>query len=99
VKILCLIAALILTPIAQAASTLRCQSSLISLQDHTSEVLAKCGEPATKDFLGYKEVFDYYGGSSQVGIDSWSYGPRNGMYYYLRFEGNRLVKIESKRGQ
>ncbi len=35
---------------------------------------------------------------SEVQIEEWAYGPRNGMYYYLRFEGNRLVKIESKRG-
>jgi hypothetical protein len=90
---------LLLTPHAQAASTLRCQSSLISLQDRTSEVLAKCGEPATHEFLGYREVVDYYGGTSQVGLEEWSYGPRNGMYYYLRFEANRLVNIQSKRGQ
>jgi hypothetical protein len=88
-----------LAPCLQAASTLRCQSNLISLDDHQREVQAKCGEPATKAFLGYREVVDYYGGVSQVGIDEWSYGPRNGMYYYLRFEANRLVKIQSKRGQ
>jgi hypothetical protein len=88
-----------LAPLAQAASTLRCQSSLISLDDHVSEVQAKCGTPATEAFLGYREVIDYYGGTRQVGIDEWSYGPRNGMYYYLRFEANRLVKIQSKRGQ
>ena len=101
---LSLLAALLCTGLAlttstQAASTLRCQSNLISLDDHASEVQAKCGEPATKAFLGYREVVDYYGGVSQVGIDEWSYGPRNGMYYYLRFEANRLVKIQSKRGQ
>jgi hypothetical protein len=88
-----------LTSPAQAASTLRCQSHLISLDDHTSEVQAKCGTPTSKEFLGYREVVDYYGGVNQVGIDEWSYGPRNGMYYYLRFEANRLVKIQSKRGE
>lgn len=103
-KTLPLLAALLLTgsmfaPQSQAASTLRCQSSLISLQDRTSEVLSKCGEPVTEAFLGYREVVDYYGNISQVGIDEWSYGPRNGMYYYLRFEAKRLVKIQSKRGQ
>lgn len=94
-----LLSGLLLVPHAQAASTLRCQSSLISLQDRTSEVLSKCGEPVTHEFLGYREVVDYYGGISQVGIEEWSYGPRNGMYYYLRFEANRLVNIQSKRGQ
>lgn len=87
------------TTLAEAGSTLRCQSQLISLTDHTHEVQSKCGEPHSKDFLGYRQVFDEYGGSRQVGIALWSYGPRNGMYYYLRFEANRLVKIDSKRGQ
>jgi hypothetical protein len=85
--------------LTQAASTLRCQSQLISLTDHSNEVQSKCGEPQSKDFLGYRQVFDEYGGSRQVGIALWGYGPRNGMYYYLRFEANRLVKIDSKRGQ
>lgn len=93
-----LLACLLLSPLSQAASTLRCQSNLISLNDRTSEVQAKCGDPVTREFLGYHEVIDYYGGSHQVAIEEWSYGPRNGMYYYLRFEGNLLVKIESKRG-
>ena len=53
----------------------------------------------TRQFLGYREVIDYYGGTTQVPIEEWSYGPRNGMYYYLRFEANRLIKVESKRGQ
>ena len=59
----------------------------------------RCGEPVTRQFLGYREVIDYYGGTTQVPIEEWSYGPRNGMYYYLRFEANRLITIESKRGQ
>jgi hypothetical protein len=33
-----------------------------------------------------------------VPIEEWTYGPRNGMYHFLRFEGNRLRDIDSKRG-
>ncbi len=89
--------ALLLAPLIQAA-TLRCGSGLITSDDHISEVQSKCGEPVTRAFLGYREVIDAYGGTTQVPIEEWSYGPRNGMYYYLRFEANRLTKVESKRG-
>ncbi len=81
-----------------AASTLRCGSQLISLDDHTGEVQSKCGAPLSRDFLGYRVIVGFYGERSEVQVEEWAYGPRNGMYYYLRFEGNRLVKIESKRG-
>lgn len=97
-KILLVALALLLSPLSQAA-TLRCGSGLITSDDHLSEVQSKCGEPATRQFLGYREVIDYYGGTTQVPIEEWSYGPRNGMYYYLRFEANRLINVESKRGQ
>lgn len=98
VKFTLILLGLLLAPLSQAA-TLRCGSSLITSDDHLSEVQSKCGEPVTRQFLGYREVIDYYGGTTQVPIEEWSYGPRNGMYYYLRFEANRLIKIESKRGQ
>lgn len=97
-KILLVALALLLSPLSQAA-TLRCGSGLITSDDHLSEVQSKCGEPVTRHFLGYREVIDYYGGTTQVPIEEWSYGPRNGMYYYLRFEANRLINVESKRGQ
>ena len=97
-KILLVALALLLSPLSQA-DTLRCGSGLITSDDHLSEVQSKCGEPVTRQFLGYREVIDYYSGTTQVPIEEWSYGPRNGMYYYLRFEANRLIKVESKRGQ
>ncbi|SIQ22742.1 Protein of unknown function [Aquipseudomonas alcaligenes] len=90
---------LLLASTAEAGSTLRCGSKLISLEDHVEEVAAKCGAPARRDFLGYKEVVDYYGFVTQVALEEWVYGPKNGMLYFLRFEGNRVTKIESKRGR
>jgi hypothetical protein len=91
-------ALLLLAPLcAQATSTLRCGSALVSLDATTSEVSSKCGEPLSRDFLGYREVLDEYGFYHEVAVEEWSYGPRNGMYQFLRFQGNRLIKIDSKR--
>lgn len=89
---------LLLTVSAQASSSLRCGSQLISLQDYSAEVLDKCGEPLSRDSLGYREILDDYGFRQEVKVEEWVYGPRNGMYHYLRFEGNRLVNIDSERG-
>jgi hypothetical protein len=94
-----LLTALLLLPLcANASSTLRCDNGLISLGDPTAIVSHKCGEPLSRDFLGYREMQDEYGFYHEVTIEEWSYGPRNGMYQFLRFEGNRLIKIDSKRG-
>ncbi|MBT8768681.1 DUF2845 domain-containing protein [Metapseudomonas boanensis] len=81
----------------EASSTLRCNSGLISVDDTVGEVLEKCGEPASRSDLGYKEVVDEYRQRSEVRVEEWVYGPRNGMYQFLRFEGNRLRNIDSKR--
>lgn len=81
-----------------ASATLRCGSALISMDDRTSEVESKCGTPLSRNMLGSKVIYGYYGERSEVLVEEWAYGPRNGMYYYLRFEGNRLVDIDSKRG-
>lgn len=80
---------------ASAADTLRCGSQLISVGDRTSEVLHKCGEPLSRDLLGYKRSANR---REEFAVEEWTYGPNNGMYQYLRFEGNRLTQITSKRG-
>jgi len=49
--------------------------------------------------LGYIEIVDSYRRRSDVKVEEWVYGPWNGMYHYLTFRGDRLFKIESKRGQ
>ena len=81
-------------PVA-AADTLRCGSQLISVGDRSSEVLQKCGQPVARDGLGYKRSANR---REEFQVEEWTYGPNGGMYQYLRFEGNRLVQITSKRG-
>ncbi|QAX86950.1 hypothetical protein C2E19_25255 [Pseudomonas sp. DTU12.3] len=80
---------------ASASDTLRCGSQLVSLGDRSSEVLQKCGEPVGRDVLGYKRSANR---REEFQVEEWRYGPNNGMYQYLRFEGNRLRQINSKRG-
>ena len=80
---------------ASAAETLRCGSQLISVGDRSSEVLQKCGEPVARDVLGYKRSANR---REEFQVEEWTYGPNSGMYQYLRFEGNRLRQITSKRG-
>ncbi|MCU1759505.1 DUF2845 domain-containing protein [Pseudomonas sp. 14P_8.1_Bac3] len=80
---------------ASAADTLRCGSQLVSVGDRSSEVLQKCGEPVSRDVLGYKRSVNR---REEFQVEEWTYGPNGGMYQYLRFEGNRLRQINSKRG-
>ena len=81
---------------AQAASTLRCGSSLVSEGDRKFEVLQACGEPRYRDPVGYT-LGPYE--RRELLIEEWVYGPNNGMLNILTFEGNRLVRIERKRNR
>ena len=49
----------------------------------------------SRDLLGYKRSADR---REEFQLEEWTYGPNGGMYQYLRFEGNRLKQITSKRG-
>jgi hypothetical protein len=78
-------------PLAEADS-MRCANQLASLGDRTFEVERKCGPPSEKSPLGYASD-----GRTELRLEEWVYGPSNGMYRILRLEGNRLVRIESRR--
>lgn len=84
---------------AQASSTHRCGSALVSLDASTAEVRAKCGEPTSAAQIGFKNIIDDYGFRQEVLVEEWTYGPNHGMYHFLRFEGNRLRRIDSQRGR
>ena len=92
--ILC--AALAVSSSTAVASTFRCGSQLVSLGDRSFQVLKKCGEPVARETVGYT-IGEY--NHRELHIQEWVYGPNNGMYHYLRFEGNRLTSIESQRDQ
>ena len=91
--------ALLAVSVSTQAATLRCGSQLISAGDRAFEVQQKCGAPVSQEVIGSKETFSgNYRKSEEVKIEEWIYGPDHGMYQYLRFEGGRLVRIDSKRG-
>jgi len=81
---------------ASAASTMRCGSALVSLNDRTVQVEQKCGAPASKAQTGY-ERSGPINRRVELPIEEWVYGPSNGMSQYLKFVGSRLVQIESSR--
>ncbi|MGF6695072.1 hypothetical protein M2318_005172 [Metapseudomonas resinovorans] len=78
------------------AETMRCGSKLISIGDRTFEVLQKCGEPVHRDLVGY--TLGSYD-RREFSVEEWVYGPKNGMLSILTFEGNRLVRIETRRSR
>ncbi|WP_353979071.1 DUF2845 domain-containing protein [Salinicola endophyticus] len=76
---------------------LRCQNGLVQDGDLKSEVIAKCGSPASKEV----EPPQSRGGriiKGAVTIERWIYGPMNGAYYYLRFIDGKLVDEDIKVG-
>ena len=76
---------------AYASEYFRCGCHLIEIGDPKYQVIKQCGKPVSKDITGYTQKG--YG----MKIEELIYGPRSGIYYYLKFIGNRLVKIESIR--
>ncbi|MGE4405702.1 DUF2845 domain-containing protein [Pseudomonas sp.] len=90
-----LVACLLLSTVAGVqADTLRCGSQLVSTGDRGFEVERKCGPPAHRDLVGYSLSRD---DRHEFKLEEWVYGPNNGMLSILTFEGNRLVRIETRR--
>lgn len=92
-RIVSLLAASLLIP-AASADTLRCGSSLISTGDRIFEVERKCGQPVQRDLVGYTLGPNQ---RREMVREEWVYGPDNGIFSILTFEGNRLVRIETSR--
>lgn len=90
--ILILISCLLLT--VNIAFAFRCGSGLIAIGDRHFEVSKKCGEPISKEAVGYTITTDK---KRELKIEEWVYGPKGGYYYYLIFEGGILVEIKSVR--
>lgn len=96
-SVICLMLIFSLSQPSYASSTFRCNSKLVSLGADLYEVRSKCGEPMSEVNLGFKQVTNQYGHTHELHIEEWVYGPKGGMYHYLRFEGAALVKISSSR--
>ncbi|MGE6659150.1 DUF2845 domain-containing protein [Pseudomonas sp. NPDC077408] len=92
-KVVFLLAASLASSIA-GADTLRCGSNLINTGDRTFEVERKCGQPVQRDLVGYTLGPNQ---RREMMREEWVYGPDNGVFNILTFEGNRLVRIETSR--
>ena len=82
---------LLMVPAAQAS--MRCGNTLVNEGELTVDVLRKCGEP---DHCEVIPPSSPQGGG--VTVEQWVYGPRNGVYRYLRFLDGKLVEIRVARG-
>ncbi len=91
-----LIGSLLLATVTGAQATMRCNTHVIQEGALTMEVERKCGEPASREV--FRPVADAAGnvGRDAATVEVWVYGPRNGMYRYLRFIEGKLVKIWSE---
>lgn len=98
-RLLILSLVLLSANLAHASSTWRCDGKLVSVGDPSAVVQNKCGAPLSRDITGSKLWRDDYGFEQEVVIEEWVYGPRNGMYHFLTFEGGVLKKINSRRQQ
>ena len=85
---------LILLLLAGPAWGFRCGIYLIREGDYKYLVEQRCGEPISRDFSGYTLTPD---GQRELTIERWVYGPDNGYYYILTFEGGILERIDAQR--
>lgn len=79
---------------AAPATALRCGSDLVNEGDLKFQVLQVCGEPLSREFIGFSESPARGSREFELLLEEWIY-PINSFYYRLIFEGNRLIRIES----
>ena len=72
-----------------AAHSFRCGGDLVSIGEYSFKVLTSCGEPISKEVIGYT----LKNNERELKLEVWVYGPKGGLYYFLKFEGGKLVKI------
>jgi hypothetical protein len=75
------------------AFAFRCDNNLIEVGDFEYKILKSCGEPMSKDVVGYRINEN---GDREAKIEHWVYGPKNGRYTILIIEGGILKKIISQ---
>lgn len=79
---------------AQSAFALRCGNELANEGDLKHEVLLACGEPLSREVIGYIDEERKGERIRVLKIEEWIIEER-GYYYSLVFEGNILVRIQS----
>ena len=78
------------------AATMRCDHGIISEGDVSFDVIQKCGDPDSRDVTNPIVGSNGRTPENSVPIENWVYGPKNGVFRYLRFVDGKLVKINTK---
>ncbi|WP_210725946.1 DUF2845 domain-containing protein [Modicisalibacter radicis] len=87
---------LAISSIARPAHAMRCNGDLVSIGDLTFDVARICGEPKWKQ-VSPPETINGRIVKGAVRVERWVYGPKNGVYLYLRFVNGELRSIDSQR--
>lgn len=74
------------------AYALRCGTDIVDEGDLKFEVLESCGEPISREVIGYVDSVRLNDRIRVMNIEEWIY-QIHGNYQSLEFEGNRLVRI------
>lgn len=82
-----------------AADSMRCGTKLISDGELAIQVREKCGDPVSEELIGYtlRGAPPGFRGNREYKIEQWVYGPEQGYYHVLVFEGGRLHDIDRVR--
>ena len=89
-RLVCILVLLLSTGLTSLYA-FRCGRELVDIGDHAAEVRAKCGEPMSREMIGYTLTLDQ---ERELKITEWVYETQRDQLYVLTFEGNRLVEIE-----
>ena len=71
---------------------MRCESRLVREGDQSFIVKKICGTPVERELIGYTLTASR---TRELKIENWVYGPMDGRYFILTFEGGVLKKIIS----
>jgi hypothetical protein len=85
---------LLLAPVVHAdettlVDTFRCGSSIVNKGTQDFEVADKCGDPLSKEAVGYTD------GALRLKIDKWVYETDSGDMRILYFKAGKLERIET----
>ena len=93
-KIMTLIISATLFVLPNISFALRCGTKLANIGDHKNEVLLACGNPESKETIGYVDKENDGERIRVLKIEEWIFEKSN-QYYSFVFEGSKLIKIES----
>ena len=89
-----LLTAIAMLAIPGLSHALRCGDDLANVGDLKQKVLLACGEPVSKEVIGYIDTEKEGDRIRVMKIEEWILYISD-YYYSLVFEGNRLIKIEN----